>query len=82
MEPLTQAELGRAKCATPGCDCGGALVLNPRCHQGKAVKAVYRQENGTLELHCGICDLLVCTVRVAPGIVRSVDDGEVVSNQL
>ncbi len=63
---LTQQDLNPMRCATPGCDCDGTLVLSPRCHPRAGVKALYHKD-GFIQLSCNHCGQLIENIEVAYG---------------
>jgi hypothetical protein len=64
---LTQADLKRITCDTPGCTSDHAFVLGGGCHPSAPVIAVYNQRDGTLELECAVCKKQVLALEIAAG---------------
>ena len=60
-QPYTRQELDPLRCQTPGCKCGGSLIMNPVCHDdGVDV----RYAAGVLTVRCHVCEKEVAQVAV------------------
>lgn len=65
---LTQADLNKLKCSTPGCTCSDEpMIFRSRCHIHAPTWSWYDKEDGTMTVICSECEKVIVVVQVAEG---------------
>ncbi len=63
---LTRKILDVNRCSVSGCTLDhGVLYLHARCHPGSGVVVHYEKETGLAHIECGVCKVLVASLKVA-----------------
>lgn len=60
--PLYKEDLPTG-CQAQGCDCGGRLYINARCHPGNGID--FFIEDGVMHFECKVCNRVIVAIHIA-----------------